>query len=102
LRPKAIRAGGLGALLLGLVCLDLLPPLGLAETVLAVTVLVTRHPLAAWMALVPTGLVLLTAIEIMVSVSGPANPVMWPVAAVSVMVALALLTGLRSRPAPQG
>ena len=76
-----------------LLCLDVFPLLGVAETALALIVLFTRHPLACLVAMVPTALIIATAIEVMVQVSGPANPVMWPVIALSIIIEVALLKG---------
>lgn len=71
--------GGVGGLGLGTVCLDFLPPLGLAETICAIVVLTTRRPGACLAELIPTVLIASSAIDIMVTVSGPANPIMLPI-----------------------
>ncbi|PZR82008.1 MAG: hypothetical protein DLM65_04915 [Candidatus Aeolococcus gillhamiae] len=85
--------GGIGALMLGVVCLDLLPPLGLVETICAIVILATRRSGACLAALFPTVLIAVSAIAIMVTVSGPANPVMLPIAISTVLISWALARG---------
>ena len=85
--------GGFAAVGLGALALDFFPPLGLLETVAAIAVLVTHRREAALAALVPTGLILYAAVRVMVDVSGPNNPIMWPVAVASGLTAFALICG---------
>src|SRR5258708_4380466 len=94
MRVGAARVlGGAGGFLLGVVCLDLLPPLGLAETICAIAVLVSRRPGACVALLVPTFLILRSAIAIMGRVSGPAPAVMGPFAVAAVLTAAAMIRG---------
>lgn len=92
-RKTARSIGGFGALLLGAVALDFFPPLGVLETVAAVILLMTHRRGAALVALLPTALLLLTAVQVMVTVSGPGNPIMWPIAAATTLTGIALLRG---------
>ena len=50
--------GGAGALVLGAVALDLFPLVGLLETVAAIAVLITHRTGAAFVAVLPTSLIL--------------------------------------------
>lgn len=83
----------MGALVIGAVALDLFPPLGVMEIAAAVMVLVTRRQAASLAAAIPTGLILSSAILVMATVSGPGNPIMWPLAIVSCLTAVALVRG---------
>jgi hypothetical protein len=85
--------GGLGALLIGAVYLDLNPPIGVIELIAAIAVLATRRPRVCLAATVPTFLVFGTALLIMVDVSGPNNPVMWSMAVASGLTMVALVRG---------
>jgi hypothetical protein len=78
---------------LGAIALDLLPPVGLLETVAAIAVLITHRPGAAFVAVIPTSLILLSALLVMVTVSGPGNPIMWPIAVAAVLTVVALIRG---------
>lgn len=93
-RPEMPVVAAVGAMILGAACLDFLPPLGLLELAAGIYVLVGRRSRAGVIALVPTAMILASAIDIMVTVSGPANPVMVPIAVVSVVVAAALVGGV--------
>jgi hypothetical protein len=69
--------------------------------VAAVVVLVTRRRGASMATLVPTGLIFLNAISVMVTVSGPGNPVMWPIVGSAVLITVALMIDLTTAGAPQ-
>jgi hypothetical protein len=85
--------GGVGGLLIGVVYLDLSPPIGVVEVITAIVVLVTRRPGPCRVAVVPTLLALLTAVLVIASVSGPDNPLMWTMAIASGLTSMALLRG---------
>jgi hypothetical protein len=85
--------GGVGALMLGAVALDVFPPVGLLETAAAIAVLITHRPGAAFVAVFPTSLILSSALQVMVTVSGPGNPIMWPIAVAAVLTVVALIRG---------
>lgn len=85
--------GALGALVLGAVALDLFPPLGLLETVAAIAVLITHRRAAALVAILPTFLILSSAILVMVTASGLDNPIMWPIAVGAGLTVIALIRG---------
>src|ERR1700680_1425080 len=95
--------GGFRARVVGAVALDLFPPVGLLEVVAAIVVLTTHRRGAALAALFPTGLILLSAILVMVTVGGLDNPIMWPVAMGASLTAIALVRGgaLTSNARPQ-
>lgn len=97
--------GGFGALALGAVALDLFPPLGLLETVAAIAVLMTHRRAAALAAILPTCLILSSAILVMVTVSGLDNPIMWPIAVAAGLTVVALIwgrtVGNAARPVPR-
>ncbi|MDQ6847659.1 MAG: hypothetical protein M3019_08780 [Candidatus Dormibacteraeota bacterium] len=85
--------GGFGALALGLVGLDVFPPLGLLETGAAIAVLLTHRAGPALAALITTCLILSSAIRVMVDVSGPGNIVMWPIVVATILTAITLIRG---------
>lgn len=85
--------GGFGALALGVVGLDVFPPFGLLETGAAIAVLLTHRAGPALAAIIPTCLILWSAIRVMVDVSGPGNIVMWPIVVAAVLTAITLIRG---------
>jgi len=86
--------GGCGGFLLGFVCFDRFPPLGALELASAIVLILTRRRAASLFTMLPTLSILASAIAVMVTVSGPANPIMVPVAAWSILVAGALVAAL--------
>lgn len=92
-RSRTYVLGGVGAIVLGAACLDFFPPFALLEVVAGTLVLIARRSAASLTALLPTALILASAIKGMVTVSGPANPLMLSVAVACVLVAAGLLRG---------
>lgn len=82
---RAQRAG-LAALLLGAGCLDFFPAPGLLELASAILLLWTGRRLVSLIGLLATLDILAWAIAVMVTVSGPGNPIMIPVAVWSIVV----------------
>ena len=93
---KPTRAGW-GAALLGAVCLDFFPPLAALELVSGIVLIWTGRRAASLFAILLTLRILASAISIMVTVSGPANPIMVPVATWSVIVVATLLAAMLDR-----
>lgn len=89
----ARSVGGFGAFALGIVGLDVFPPFGLVETGAAVAVLLTHRAGPSLATLIPTCLILWSAVRVMVDVSGPGNPVMWPIVVAAILIAITLIRG---------
>jgi hypothetical protein len=85
-RLTRAQRGALAALFLGVVCLDFFPPIGLLELASAILLLGTGRRAVSLIGLLPTLAILASAIAVMVTVSGPGNPVMVPVAGWSIAV----------------